>query len=76
MKIDEIAERIELLPSGGFLSSDNRFDRNYVYSLIDSAAAQAKRNEFARTKRIHNSWLFPIYPEFVESAQISSCRFY
>lgn len=73
MTIVEIYERVVSPTDGGFVDSGNRFDKKAVYSMINTAAAQVKREEFLRTKRIHSSWMLPFYPQFNESSQISTC---
>lgn len=73
MTLLEFSERIMVLPKAGFLTDENIFDRKYIYSLIHSASAQAKRNEFLRTKKIHNTWYFPYYPEYDSKAQADPC---
>lgn len=75
MILPEFADRIASLISGGMETSENRFDRPYLYALIHSASAQAKVARFMVTKRIPSSWLFPYYPEFNEAAQISACYY-
>jgi hypothetical protein len=74
MILPELAERIANLPSG-FLTDESRLDRPYLYSLIHTAAAQAKQISFQRTKRIESSWMFPYFPEFNEAAQIGDCYY-
>jgi len=74
MTLNSIAERISLLPDGGVLNSANRFDRGYIWSIIHTAAAQAKQIDFIKNnRRIHSSWLYPYYPEFVQAAQVREC---
>lgn len=66
-------DRIASLPDGGNLTSDNRLKRGYVYSLIHSASAKAKQNQFLRTKKIHPSWVVQFYPEWIPDAQFDPC---
>lgn len=73
MTLPELYQRIATLPSGGMLSDENRFDYGFVYSLIHTASAQAKRAEFMRTKKPHPAWFFPYYPDFNSLAQIDGC---
>ncbi len=75
MLLTELTERIANLPSGGFLTDENRLDFGYLRSLIHSASAQAKRNDFARTKRVHSSWLYPYYPQLNDDSQVSNCYY-
>lgn len=75
MLLTELTERIANLPSSGFLTDENKFDVGYLRSLIHSASAQAKRNDFAKTKKIHSSWLFPYYPQFNAAAQLGDCYY-
>lgn len=71
--LPEFGERIMALPGGGFSSDEGRFDRKFIYNLIHTATAQAKRIEFTRNHKIHQAWYFPYFPEFVKDAQIDNC---
>ncbi len=73
MTIIEFAQRIIALIESGIISTDGRMDYPFVYSLINTGSAAAKREEFLKSKRIHSSWMLPFVPEFNEAAQISSC---
>lgn len=73
MTLPDIANRIASLPSSGFLTDENKFDYGYLYSLIHTASAQAKRAEFMRTKRSHPAWFYPYYLEFDQLQQIDNC---
>lgn len=76
MTLPAIAERISNLPSGGYLTENSKFDRHYLYSLIDSAAATVKRVEYNTTKKIHQSWYFPLNITVDISQQVNSgCYF-
>lgn len=71
-----LAERIANLPSGGALTDKNRFDRGYLYSLIDGAIAVVKRNEYTRTKKVHMSWYFPLVLTIDKSQQLIDGCYY
>lgn len=74
--LPEIAERISNLPSGGMTTSVNELDRPYLYSLIHAATAMAKRNDFAKTKKVHQSWYFPLNITVDMTQQVDSgCYF-
>lgn len=75
MTLPEFGERIAALPASGFLTDESKFDRKFIYSLIHTASAQAKRMEFAKSKKTHPSWYFPYFVDFDKAEQIDDCYY-
>lgn len=78
MTLPEIYERIGALPNGGYLTSDSRFDRGQIYSLVHSARAVVVADRWAKERKIPPIYYQTYFPAYNKLAQEDSCyiKFY
>jgi len=69
MTISEIYERIGSLPNAGYLTSDTRLDKGYIYSLIHSARASVVSQRWAMMGFIPPAYYQSFKPEYVILSQ-------
>src|SRR6187399_2275771 len=69
-------EHIELVirqNEGAIYTDENRFDENYVLSILNQARAYILRQDFIKFKRWSPSALQTFYPDYTECYQNSAC---
>lgn len=71
MTFPEIYERIGSLSSGGYLTDDTRYDKGYIYSLVNSARAVIALERWKADLAIPPSYLQDYEPQYVTQAQES-----
>lgn len=69
MTFPEIYERIGSLASGGYLTEDSRYDKGYIYSLVNSARAVIALERWKADLVLPPSYFQDYEPEFVSQAQ-------
>lgn len=79
MTLPEIYERVASLPSGGYITVDTRFNKQYMYSMIHSARAFIIGERWKQFGKIPPIYYQPFTPQFeVLSQDADSCytKFY
>lgn len=71
MTFNEIYERIGSLASGGYLTEDSRYDKGFLFSLVNSARAVIASERFKADMAIPPSYYQEYEPEFIKQAQQS-----
>jgi len=69
MTFPEIYERIGSLASGGYLTGDSRYDKGFIFSLVNSARAVIALERFKADMAQPTSYFQEYEPEFVSQAQ-------
>ena len=69
--LPQIYERIGSLASGGYLTEDSRYDKGYIYSLVDSARIVIAAERWKADMAIPPSYYQEYEPEFIKQAQNS-----
>ena len=73
MTLPQIYERIGALPNGLYLTSDTRFDRGQIYSLVHSARAFVVNERWKSDKKIPAIYYLTYLPSYNKLAQEQSC---
>ena len=67
--LPQLYERIGSLASGGYLTGDSRYDKGYIYSLVDSARIVIATERFKADMAIPPIYYQEYEPEFIKQAQ-------
>lgn len=65
----KIYERVASLGNGGYLTSDSRLDKGYIYDLVNSARAIIVTERFKADMAIPPIYYQEYEPEFIKQAQ-------
>lgn len=71
MTFPEIYERIGSLASGGYLTDDTRYDKGYIYSLVNSARSIIALERWKADLAIPPSYFQDYEPQYVTQSQES-----
>ena len=69
MTFPELYERIGSLASGGYLTEDSRYDKGYIFSLVNAARAIIATERFKADMAIPPIYYQEYEPEFIRQAQ-------
>lgn len=69
MKIDELVDRLQRLPEGGIMTSENRFDYEYCVSVWNTYRAFFIQETYAKNKRINPICYQKYHPTYEKDFQ-------
>lgn len=79
MTLPEIYERLASLPSGGYITVDTRFNKQYMYSMIHSARAfiiGERWKQFGKIPPVYYQSYKPTYEVLSQDADSCYAKFY
>lgn len=78
MKLLEIIEIFQAMPSGGIITDENRYDQRFMELAADHSRSVAIQQLWKANKRINPSWLQSYFPIWRETMQDDACvtKFY
>lgn len=71
--LPELYDMFASLPSGGYITSDSRFQKGEMYSVINKCKNRAQKIVYGQEKRVHPMWYMPFYPNYDSTWQTNDC---